>query len=78
MFAGERELIDLVINNDGDNDLGKDVAPKESINNPIISNSNSNPELSEINHYGVNLKVKFWGLNFVKQIVNLIPKAFNK
>ena len=38
LFTGERELINLVMNNDGDNDLGKDVAPKESINNPIISN----------------------------------------
>ena len=78
LFAGEGELIDLVINNDDDNDLGKDVAPEEFINSPIISNSDSNPELSEINHYGVNLKVKFWELNSAKQIINLIPKALNK
>ena len=76
LFAGEGELIDLVINNDGDSDLGKDVAPEESINSPIIFNSN--PETSEINHYGVNLEAKFWELNFAKQIVNLIPKAPNE
>ena len=58
LFTGEGELINLVINN-GDNDLGKDAAPEEFINNLIISNSNSDPELLEINHYGVNLKVKF-------------------
>ena len=57
LSAGEGELIDLVINNDGDNDLGKDVAPEESINSPIISDSD--PEKSEINHHGVNLKAKF-------------------
>ena len=78
LSAGERELINLVTNNDGDSDLGKDVAPEESINSPIISNSNSNPELSEINHYGANLKAKFWESNFAKQIANLIPKALNK
>ena len=32
----------------------------------------------EINYYGVNLKVKFWELNFAKQITNLIPKAPNE
>ena len=64
LSIGEGELIDLVINNNGDNDLGKDVAPKESINSPIISDSN--PETSEINHHGINLEAKFWELNFVK------------
>ena len=78
LSTGEGELINLVINNDGDNDLGKDAAPEESINSPIIFNSNSNPESSEINHYGVNLKAKFWELNFAKQIVNLILKALNE
>ena len=78
LFAGEKELINLVINNDGDNDLGKYATPKESINNLIIFNSDSNLESSEINHYGANLKAKFWESNFVKQIVNLIPKALNK
>ena len=68
LFTGKRELIDLVINN-GDNNLGKDAAPEKFINNPIISNSDSDPELSEINHYGVILKVKFWELNFAKQII---------
>ena len=77
LSTGERELINLVTN-DGNNDLRKDAAPKESINNPIISNSNSNPESSEINHYGTNLEAKFWESNFVKQIANLIPKAPNK
>ena len=77
MFAGEGELIDLVIN-DGDNNLGKDVTPKEFINSLIIFNFNFNPESLEINHYGVNLEVKFWELNFVKQIANLIPKTPNK
>ena len=76
LSAGERELIDLVTNNDGDNDLGKDTAPKKSINSPIISDSN--PETSEINHHGANLKAKFWESNFAKQIVNLILKAPNK
>ena len=76
MSAGEGELIDLVINNDGDSDLGKDVVPEEFINSLIIFDFD--PEILEINHYGVNLEVKFWELNFVKQIVNLIPKAFNK
>ena len=66
LFAGEGELIDLVINNDGDSDLGKDAAPEKSINSLIISNSDSDPELSEINHYGVNLEAKFWELNFAK------------
>ena len=59
LSAGERELINLVTNNNGDNNLGKNAAPKKSINNLIISNSNSNPESSEINHYGANLKAKF-------------------
>ena len=76
LFAGEGELIDLVIKNDGDSDLGKDVAPEEFINSPIIFDFD--PETLEINHYGVNLEVKFWELNFVKQILNLIPKALNK
>ena len=76
LSAGERELINLVINNDGDNDLRKDAAPKESINNPIISNSD--PETLEINYHGINLKAKFWESNFAKQIINLIPKALNK
>ena len=66
MFAGKGELIDLVINNNGDSNLGKDVAPEEFINNLIISNFDFDPELLEINHYGVNLEVKFWELNFVK------------
>ena len=57
LFAGEKELIDLVINNNGDNDLEKDVAPEEFINNVIIFDSH--PEISEMNHHGVNLKVKF-------------------
>ena len=66
LFAEEGELIDLVINNDGDSDLGKDVAPKEFINSLIIFNSDSDPELLEINHYGTNLEAKFWELNFIK------------
>ena len=57
LSAGERELINLVINNDGNNNLGKDTTPKESINSPIIFNSN--PETSEINHHGANLEAKF-------------------
>ena len=57
LFAGEGELIDLVINNDGDSDLRKDVVPEKSINSPIISDFN--PEILEINHHGVNLEVKF-------------------
>ena len=76
MFAGEGELIDLVINNDGDSDLGKDAAPEEFINSPIISDFD--PEILEINYHGVNLEVKFWELNFAKQIANLIPKALNE
>ena len=59
LSTGEGELINLVINNNGNSDLGRDAAPKEFINNPIISNSDSNPESSEINHYGANLKAKF-------------------
>ena len=78
MSAGEGELIDLVTNNDGDSDLRKDAAPEKFINSLIISNSDSDPELLEINHYGANLKAKFWELNFAKQIVNLIPKAPNE
>ena len=66
LSAGEGELIDLVINNDGDSDLGKDTAPEEFINSLIIFNFYFDPELSEINHYSVNLEVKFWELNFVK------------
>ena len=57
LSAGEGELIDLVTNNNGDSDLGKDVAPKEFINSLIISNSD--PETSEINHHGANLEAKF-------------------
>ena len=66
LFTGERELINMVTNNDGDNNLGKNITPKEFINNPIISNFNSDPESSEINHHGANLKVKFGELNFAK------------
>ena len=77
LFTGEGELINLVTN-DGDNNLGKDAAPEKSINNPIISNFNSNPESLEINHYSTNLEAKFWELNFAKQIANLIPKALNE
>ena len=66
LSTGEGELIDLVINNNGDNDLGKDAMPEKSINNLIISNFNSDSELLEINHYSVNLKAKFWELNFAK------------
>ena len=76
LSAGERELIDLVTNNNGDNDLGKDATPEEFINSPIIFNFN--PEISEINHHGANLEVKFWELNFAKQIINLILKALNE
>ena len=76
LSTGEGELIDLVTNNNGDRDLGKDAAPEKSINSPIISDSN--PGTSEINHHGTNLKAKFWELNFVKQIANLIPKALNE
>ena len=66
LSAGEGELIDLVINNDGDSDLGKDAAPEEFINSLIIFNLDFDPELLEINYYGVNLEVKFWELNFAK------------
>ena len=76
LFTGERELINLVINNNSDSDLRKDVTPKEFINNPIISDSD--PEISEINHYGVNLEAKFWESNFIKQIINLILKTLNE
>ena len=65
LSAGEGELINLVIN-DGDSNLGKDAAPEEFINNLIISNSNSNPEILEINYHGVNLEAKLWELNFTK------------
>ena len=51
LFAGEGELIDLIIN-DGDSNLRKDITPKEFINNLIIFNSN--PEILEINYYGIN------------------------
>ena len=57
LSAGEGELINLVINNNGDNNLGKNATPKKSINSLIISNSN--PAISEINYYGINLKTKF-------------------
>ena len=76
LFTGKGELINLVINNNGDNNLRKDVVLEEFINSLIISDFN--PETSEINHYGVNLKAKFWELNFAKQIVNLIFKALNE
>ena len=76
LSAGEGELINLVTNNDGDNNLGKNAAPEKSINSPIISNSN--PETLEINYHGINLKAKFWESNFAKQIANLILKAPNK
>ena len=76
MFAGERELINLVINNDGDNNLGKDATPEKFINNLIIFDFN--PEILEIYYHGVNLEAKFWELNFIKQIVHLILKALNK
>ena len=76
LSTGERELINLVTNNNGNNNLRKNTTPKESINNPIISNSN--PETSKINHHGANLKAKFWESNFAKQITNLIPKTPNK
>ena len=65
LSTGEGELINLVIN-DGDSDLRKDAMPEKFINNPIISNYDSNPESLKINHYGVNLEVKFWELNFAK------------
>ena len=78
LSTGEGEWINLVINNDGGSNLGKDVAPEEFINNLIISNSDSDPESLEISHYGVNLKVKLWELNFAKQIADLIPKAPNE
>ena len=64
LSAGEKELRNLVTNNDGNNNLGKDAAPEESINSPIIFHSN--PEISEINYHAVNLEVKFWESNFAK------------
>ena len=57
LSTGEKELINLVTNNNGNSNLRKDTTPGKSINNPIISNSN--PETSEINHHGANLKAKF-------------------
>ena len=78
LFAGEGELIDLVTNNNGNNNLGKDAAPEKFINNPIIFNYNSGLKPSEINHHGANLEVKFGELNFVKQIANLKLKAPNE
>ena len=78
LSTGERELINLVINNNGNNNLRKNVTPKKFINSLIISNFYFNPELLKINHYGINLKAKFWELNFAKQIINLIPKTPNK
>ena len=59
LSAGEGELIDLVMNNDGDSDLEKDAAPEKFINSLIMFNSNSDPELLEINYYSANLEVKF-------------------
>ena len=56
LSTGEKVLINLVIN-DGNSDLGKNAAPKKSINSLIISDSD--PETSEINHHGINLKVSF-------------------
>ena len=76
LSAGEGKLIDLVTNNDGDSDLGKDAAPEEFINSLIISDSD--PEISKINHHGVKLEANFWELNIAKQIANLIPKAPNE
>ena len=76
LFTRKRELINLVTNNDGDNNLRKDTIPEESINNPIIFNFN--PETLKINHHGVNLKAKFWELKLTKQIINLILKALNE
>ena len=76
LSTGEKELINLVTNNNGDSNLGKDTAPEKFINNLIISNFN--PETSEINHHSTNLEAEFWELNFAKQIANLIPKAPNK
>ena len=57
LSAGEGELINLVINNDGNNNLRKNTTPEISINSLIISDSN--PETSEINHHGTNLKASF-------------------
>ena len=73
LSAGEGELINLITNNYGDNNLRKDTTPKKFINSLIIFNSN--PEISEINHYSVSLKVKFWELNFAKEITTLILKT---
>ena len=56
LSTGEKELINLVTN-DGDSNLRKNATPEKSINSPIISNSN--PETSEINHHGADLKAKF-------------------
>ena len=57
LFTGKGELIDLVINNNGDSNLGKDVAPEKFINSLIIFNFNSDPELLELNYYGVCNKI---------------------
>ena len=51
LSAGEGELINLVTNNNGNNNLRKAITPEESINSPTIFDSN--PETSEINHHGV-------------------------
>ena len=64
LSAGEGELINLIINNNGDNNLRKDTIPKKLINDLIIFTFN--PEILEINDHGINLKVKFWEFNFVK------------
>ena len=78
LSAREGDLIDLVTNKDGNNNLRKDAVPEVFISNLIIFNFNFNPESSEINHYGFNLEVKLWELNFVRHIVNLILKALNE
>ena len=78
LFIGEGELIDLGINHDGNSNLGKNVILEEFINSLIISNYDFNPELLEINHYGIHWKVKFWELNLTQYMVNLIFKTFNK
>ena len=57
LSTGEGELINLVIDNNGNNNLRKNIAPEKFINNLIIFNSN--PEISEIIYHGINLKIKF-------------------
>ena len=57
LSAGKGKLIKLIINNDGNNNLRKNVTPEKFINNLIISDSN--PEILKINHHGVKLKVNF-------------------